>query len=138
MKITQFDPTGDLIVVWGHIWGPHENLRLKLAVDTAASITVIATDVIDQIGLSARQGEARTILRSAVAEEPGYLIRVPRLLALGFEFESFLVHTHDLPEGIDIDGLIGLNLLRQFNYEVRSGEGRILMEPLTTVASPPD
>jgi hypothetical protein len=38
------------------------------------------------------------------------------------------VHVHDLPEGIGIDGLLGLSFLRYFNYEVRSQEGRILID----------
>ena len=64
------------------------------------------------------------------------MIKVPRLQALGYDFPDFLVHSHDLPEGVGIDGLIGLNLLRQFNYEIRSGEGRILMERLAMPAAP--
>ena len=32
------------------------------------------------------------------------------------------------PEGFEIQGLLGLNFLRRFNYEVRSEEGRILAE----------
>ena len=37
-------------------------------------------------------------------------------------------HAQDLPAGWDIEGLIGLSFLRQFNYEIRSLEGRILVE----------
>ena len=127
MIFTSFDPEEDLIIVSATVRGPHHEMRLRLAVDTAASLTLIATEVIDQIGLGARQGTARTILRSAIGEEPAYLIKVPLLQALGYDFPDFLVHSHDLPEAVGIDGLIGLNLRRQFNYEVRSGEGRILL-----------
>lgn len=38
------------------------------------------------------------------------------------------------PEGFGIDGLLGLSFLRQFNYTVRSGEGRLLVEPLASAA----
>jgi hypothetical protein len=37
-------------------------------------------------------------------------------------------HVHDLPDGIGIDGLLGLSFLRHFNYEVRSQEGRICID----------
>jgi hypothetical protein len=30
----------------------------------------------------------------------------------------------------DIDGLVGLNFLNQLNYEIRSAERRILVEPV--------
>jgi hypothetical protein len=33
-----------------------------------------------------------------------------------------------LPDGWNIRGLIGLSFLRQFNYEIRSLEGRICIE----------
>lgn len=51
-----------------------------------------------------------------------------RFTALGFTFADFLVHAFDLTDRADIDGLIGLDYLKQFNYEVRSAEGRILVE----------
>jgi hypothetical protein len=41
---------------------------------------------------------------------------------------DFRVHAHDLPDGWNIRGLIGLSFLRQFNYEIRSLEGRICTE----------
>jgi hypothetical protein len=34
-----------------------------------------------------------------------------------------------LPEESGINGLLGLNFLRAFNYEIRSKEGRILVSP---------
>jgi len=53
------------------------------------------------------------------------MLRVTRFASLGFSFSDFAVHVHDLPEGIGIDGLLGLGFLRHFNDEVRSQEGRI-------------
>lgn len=41
---------------------------------------------------------------------------------------DFRVHVFDLASGWGIDGLIGLSYLRQFNYQVRSAEGRLLVE----------
>jgi hypothetical protein len=38
------------------------------------------------------------------------------------------VHAHDLPGGFEIDGLIGLSFLKQFDSTIRSLEGRILVE----------
>jgi hypothetical protein len=70
-------------------------------------------------------------MRSAVGREEGYLIRVARFACLGHQEGDFRVHAHDLPEGWGIEGLIGLSFLRQLNYEVRSLEGRILVERAT-------
>ena len=68
------------------------------------------------------------MIRSAVGREQGYMIRVARFTCLGHQSTGFRVHAHDLPEGWGIDGLIGLSFLRDLNYEVRSREGRILVE----------
>lgn len=67
-------------------------------------------------------------MTSAIGKEPGYMLRVSRFASLGFSFADFVLHVHDLPDGIGIDGLLGLSFLRRFNYEVRSQEGRIRVE----------
>jgi hypothetical protein len=99
---------------------------LSLAVDTAATHTHIVPDILDDLGYSPRDGEQLTVVRSAIGSEPGYMMRATRFAALGFTTKDFRIHVHDLPEGIGIDGLLGLSFLRQFNYEIRSAEGRIL------------
>ena len=72
------------------------------------------------------------MVRSAVGAEPGYMLRVDRFESLGFSFPDFRLHVHDLPEGVGIDGLLGLSFLRNFNYQIRSAEGRILIERIAT------
>ena len=130
MKVTRFDPAGELIIVGARIWGPHGRpAPLRLVVDTGAAETMIVPEVLDELGFSARtHGERITVIRSAVSSEQGYLIRVARFACLGHQASDFRVHAHDLPEGWEIDGLLGLSFLRQLNYEVRSLEGRILAE----------
>ena len=60
------------------------------------------------------------------------MMPVTRFSALGFTLSSFRIHVHDLPEMLGIQGLLGLSFLRQFNYEIRSAEGRILVAPIAT------
>ena len=126
MKATRFDPASDLIIVTARIWGPHGDKPLSLAVDTAATHTHIVPDILDDLGYSPRDGEQMTTVRSAIGSEPGYMMRATRFAALGFTMKDFRIHVHDLPEGIGIDGLLGLSFLKQFNYEIRSTGGRIL------------
>jgi predicted aspartyl protease len=133
VKVSRFNPARNLILVRGRIWGRKGQLEsLQLALDTGASETIVAPDVLDRIGYSPREGEAITGIRSAVGSKPGYLIRVARFSCLGFESSDFRIHAHDLPEGLGIDGLIGLSFLRQFNYEISSQEGRIRVERIAT------
>ncbi len=101
---------------------------LRLAFDTGAAETIIVPEVLDELGYNPRQGEAITVMRSVVGREHGYMIRVEPLECLGHQARNFCVNAQDLPEGWNIEGLVGLSFLRQFNYEVRSAEGRIRVE----------
>jgi hypothetical protein len=133
LKVTRFDPTAELIFVRGTVWGPHgDPTDLRLVFDPGSTETIVAPGVLDELGYSARQGEAITKTRSVIGHESGYTIRVERFGALGFEFTDFRVNALDLPEGYGFgyNGLLGLSFLRNFNYEVRSGEGRIRAERL--------
>jgi len=59
-------------------------------------------------------------LRQTFAEEP--------FSALGFVVPDYRIHVFDLATGDDINGLIGLSFLTQFNCEFRFAEGRIRVE----------
>lgn len=113
MRITRFDPKRDLIIVDARVWGPLDprGRQLRLALDTGAAETIIVPDVLDELGYNPRQGEAITVMRSAVGREQGYLIRIERFDSLGYLSRNFRVHAQDLPEGWGIEGLIGLNFL---------------------------
>ncbi len=130
MKVARFDPTGALIIVDAQIWGHggREKRLLSLAIDTGSSETVIVPEIVDELGYSPRDGEAVTTVRGAVGKEHGYTLRLARFASLGFAVPDFRVHVFDLASGWGIDGLIGLSYLRQFNYQVRSAEGRLLVE----------
>ena len=55
MKVTRFDPAGELIIVGARIWGPHGRpAPLRLVVDTGAAETMIVPEVLDELGFSAR------------------------------------------------------------------------------------
>lgn len=124
-----FEPGLDLIYQEVEITGPRRPLFYRFALDTACSVTTISPFILDQIGYSVRDGLRRTSATSALGREPGYLLRVARFTALGHSLDDLIVHVHDLDEESGIDGLIGLNFLNHFNYDVRSREGRILVSP---------
>jgi len=130
MTVTTFDPEGDLIIVQARLLGTQDQERdLRLVVDTGAGPTIIAPDLLDELGYSAREhGEQVASTRSISGREHGYMLRVKQLECLGMVEQDFRVYAQDLPSGWDIDGLLGLSFLRHLNYEVRSLEGRILAE----------
>lgn len=126
MKVTRFDPNDSLIIVHAMVWGPRGHKGLTLAFDTAATLTHVIPDALEDIGYGPRHGDRITSITSAIGEEPGYMMNVERFSALRFTETDFRIHVHDLPETLGIQGLLGLNFLRGLNYEIRSAEGRIL------------
>lgn len=102
---------------------------VQLVVDTGATMTILRPEVMDEVGYSARDAHGPSRIRNTTGDEQGYRIRVANFAAFGYELGRFAVAVHDL-EHHDLDGLLGLNFLRRFNYEIRSREGRILVTPV--------
>ena len=130
MKATAFDPSGAVIIVKAHIWGPLRDVELDLVLDTGSTQTLILPHIMDELGFSPRDGMVITGVYSAVGKEQGYLIKVPRFSALGFTQVDFPIHVFDLADRYDIHGLVGLSFLRRYDYTVRSAKGEILVEEI--------
>jgi clan AA aspartic protease (TIGR02281 family) len=129
MKLeTRFPEGQNLIVVKAKIWGPRGGHKVSLALDTAASITTLVPEVMDEIGCSVRDGGRVTTVTTANGKERGYTFSLARFAALGLAEENIEVHVFQLAKKLKVDGLLGLNFLHKLNYEVRSAEGRILAE----------
>lgn len=128
MTTIPFDPSGFLIIVKAHVWGPLGDVDLKLVLDTGSTQTLIQPHIIDELGFNPRDALGLTGVHSATGKEQGYMIEAPRFSALGFTRTSFPIHVFDLAQHYDIDGLIGLNFLRHYDYTVRSTAGLILIE----------
>lgn len=123
---SSFEIDGDLILIDALVVGPRGRASARLVVDTGSTLTTLVPGIAEAIGYTSADRVARSVVRSAVAEERGYIVRVSQLTALGFTLPSLHVNVADL--GHDIDGLLGTNFLSGFNFEVRWSEQRILAE----------
>jgi predicted aspartyl protease len=128
MKVTRFSRARGLIVVDAQIFGVRDARSVSLAIDTACAEIVVTPAIVDDLGYSPRDGGHLTTVRTAIGQEQGYTLRVKQFSALGFTLPHHVIHVFDLATGDDIDGLIGLRFLDQFNYEVRSKERAIRVE----------
>ncbi|HSR98304.1 MAG TPA: hypothetical protein VLM79_14695 [Kofleriaceae bacterium] len=63
----------------------------------------------------------------AIGEEHDYWLRVAEFTALGVTTPNFALTVFALGHK-DIDGLVGMNFLRHFNFEVRPADQQILVE----------
>lgn len=123
------DLEGGLLIVDAWVEGPLGRAPLRLAVDTAATLTLITPEVIERIGYSARDGTLSSV-SSAVGTEYGYRVRVAHLSAFDQEVADLSVNVFDLPDRAGIDGLLGLNFLSRFDLELRFSTGRIRAEAI--------
>ena len=85
-------------------------------------------ELADEIGYSARDGVKRSKVHTAIGEEEGYVVRVTEMNVFGFAMPNFPVNVFDL--GHDIQGLLGMNFLSDFNFEIRPAEQRVLVEKI--------
>lgn len=73
---------------------------------------------------------ARSVVRSAVAEEHGDVVLLAALSTLCFTVPDVHADIADLGHGID--GVLGMNFLGDFNFEIRPAEQRILVERIAS------
>jgi predicted aspartyl protease len=124
---THFVTSGDLIIVSVLVTGPRGTRPGQFVLDTGAAVTTTTHAFASSIGYGPRDGFRRTKVHTAIGEETGYVLRVSELTALAFTLARFPVNVFDLGHD-DIDGLLGMNFLSDFNYDIRSSERRILVE----------
>ena len=124
---TPFVTDDGLIIVEALVTGPRGTFTGRFVLDTGAAATTMARERAELIGYSPRDGFRRTKVHTALGAEEGYVLRVAEFTALGFTLTSFPINIFDLGYD-DIDGLLGMNFLSDFNYEIRSSERRILVE----------
>lgn len=123
---TSFELDGDLIVVDAIAIGPSGQAEVRLVLDTGAVLTTLVPTIAESIGYTSAARVARSVMRTAAAVEHGYIVRLVQLSTLGFTVPYVHVDVADLGHGID--GVLGMNFLSHFNFEIRPAERRILVE----------
>src|ERR1700690_3076937 len=125
---TPFAIDGDLIIVEASVTGPRGTAPGRFVFDTGAVGTTMIPELADLVGYSAGDAIKRTKVHTAIGEEEGYVVRVAALSTLGFTLPGFGIQVFDLGHD-DIDGLLGMNFLGDFSFEIRPAERRIRAEP---------
>ena len=118
---------GELMIVEAELRGPRSTLPARLVLDTGAAATTLIPEFIEDLGYSARDGVRPKRMHTALSEEEGYTLEVAEFSVLGVTTPNFMIHVFDLGhEGFD--GLLGMNFLRHFNFEVRPDDKKIIVE----------
>jgi predicted aspartyl protease len=126
MPRVTFDPSASVVVVDCLLEAADGTsfLVIPVVLDTGASFTVVATDILVHLGydpanpLFTRQ---RIVTGSGIEYAPRMTLR--SVTAIGQKVANLEVLGHDLPAESGISGLLGLNFLRHFRLTVRFRKG---------------
>ena len=107
-----FDPDRGLIVIQAELYGPSGSIVLRLAVDTGATGTMINAAPLAIAGYDASLAPDRIQVTTGSGVEYTPRLPVSRITALGHEQTDFPILVHTLPPSASIDGLLGLDYMR--------------------------
>ena len=124
-----FSTTSSLIFVDAIAIGPAGPVTSQLVLDTGAVRTTLVPAIAESIGYTRAAMNKPTVIHTATGVERSYLVHLVKLTTLGFTISNLEINVADL--GHDIDGLLGIDFLWHFNFEVRPAERRIILERST-------
>ena len=124
---TQFDPHHRLIGIEVRLFGPTGSIKARLALDTGASATVIARETLITIGYAPDALPKTVNFTTGSRVESAFRVTVDKLEALGKERLNFPVIAHTLPPTTSVDGLLGLDFLRNHVLILNFQNGEIAL-----------
>jgi clan AA aspartic protease (TIGR02281 family) len=114
---SSFEIDGDLIVIEATVTGPVRSNKARFVLDTGSTLTTLIPVIAESIGYTSEHRIRRSVVRTAAGEDRGYIVRMAQLTVLGFTLSDVHVNVANL--GYDLAGVLGMNVLSEFNFEVR-------------------
>jgi predicted aspartyl protease len=105
--------------------GPVGITRLRLALDTGATQTVVRAAILVSLGFDPALASERIRITTASGVEYAPKLTAPRLEALGCERCDFPILAHTLPPSATVDGLLGLDFFRGTHLSIDFRKGRV-------------
>ena len=120
-----FEPEFGLVYVRVKVVCRNRELIVNLALDTGASATMISAKRLAEVGydLDKPENEIYITTGSGLIFVPK--IKIEKITALGKSKENFSVIAHDLPPTASVDGVLGLDFLRENILMIDFQQGQI-------------
>jgi predicted aspartyl protease len=122
---TRFDPDAGVILVTALLENDEEVAVLRLALDTGANFSVLTPQVFENMNQNVPPEIERFTLATANGLVEAPLVEIGSLSALGVSRSGFQVAVHPLPDVLDIDGVLGLDFLRNHRLTLDFSAGEI-------------
>jgi clan AA aspartic protease (TIGR02281 family) len=105
---------------------------MSILVDTGASVTTISNFILSGIGCT-ETGRA-VLITTASGTEQVYAKTISKIKIGTLELNDVDVYAHDFPEGNFSDGVLGMNVLEQFNFRFNLDDNVIELEKRAVLA----
>jgi len=122
-----FDPQQGLVIVKAELTGPSGNALLRLALDTGATRTLVSSSLLVAVGYDPALASDRVEVTTGSGVEFAPRIAVSRIIALGRQRNNFPLLAHTLPPSAGVDGVLGLDFLREQVLTIDFRTGRITL-----------
>ena len=114
---------GSLFVVTIQV---NETRLAKLILDTGASHTILSHAIARDLGLFSRRPVASATMLTVGGSVQAEMVHVDSIRIAGAEVRNSIAAIHDLPDAPpDIEGLLGLSVLRQFEVTLDTTRSRL-------------
>ncbi|MBI4864263.1 MAG: retroviral-like aspartic protease family protein [Candidatus Riflebacteria bacterium] len=124
-----FDPKAEAIWVRGTLVGRQgREQQFLLLVDTGTPETIVDDELAAQIGLDRSQEIGPAHFRGFTGPQKGYYVMADQLQVFGRTVAPFRVACCPCDPEFEIDGLLGLDFLRDTVVTLDFKQGRILLE----------
>ncbi len=128
MAEIRFDREAPVIVVYVTLKGRVIN-TVRMALDTAATYTMIPWDIAGALGFEPEQSKERVDIITASGVERAPLVTLESISLGREEVKKVRAIVHDLPARSYVDGLLGLSFLRNFRLSLDFEEGILKLVP---------
>ena len=127
MRVYKAEKRGSLLLVRAFVEGTSGKAYPKLLIDTGSAYTLISREILESIGYSPALPERTKRIITGSGYEIVPAIRVNRIHCMDNLLEDFEILAHTLPLGAYIDGLLGMDFLSRFKFEIKLYSGEILI-----------
>jgi aspartyl protease family protein len=122
-----FQPKSGLILVKAEVSGPLGPVVALLVLDTGATATTLNPSLLRGLGYRPEESTDRARLTAGVGSATVPRLMINRLTALGRHAIGLRVLAHELPAEAQVDGILGLDFLRDLTLTIDFRSGRITL-----------
>jgi predicted aspartyl protease len=95
----------------------------RLILDIGAEVTMISPQLAERAGINWKRARKHALMSGVTGTTIIPLVRIQRLIALGKTQRNLRVICANLPPPIQVDGLLGLDFLSQYNVHLNFLDG---------------